>query len=444
MWRLSVSHWSLRCGRNTLLALAVACDPGSTPAPDPVIDSDPTVEPPGPQVEPLSPTQHLVRASLVLRGLLPSPDELRAVRDDPTQIEPLVDAWLESPEFLEVMKDLHAELLQVRADVIEPLPAKGPLAGRKLNTLYEAHSEEPLELVRHVIANDRPYTEILTADYMLTNEPLSLMYGLDYDPSGPAWQVSRWSDERPHAGLLSSAELWRRHESAGSNFHRLRANFIADTFLCADFANRDIAVSGEVTISDELEVAAVTRTDPGCVACHQALDPLAAFFWGFHRRFKGNFTARAYESGCDTRWESSPPTEYPPEVYCYPIKGWIPAEQQDWETWQLRPPAFYGHPGHDLRDLGAMIIEDPRFSQCIARQFYGWFTQQDKEEVPSRSRSRCSTPSRTAASTPRPWPAPSCSASPSAATGRWSMRPTSPSSACRRSAPNNTPARYRT
>lgn len=361
-----------------LAALLLACDPNAS-GPDAPDQPDP---PGSSELEQLSPTAHLVRTSLVLRGLLPSPDDLRAVRDDPAAIEGLVDTYLESPEFLEVIKDLHAELLQVRADVQEPLPAKGPLTGRKLGELYNAHSEEPLELVRHIVANDRPYTEVVTADYMLTNEPLSVMYGLAYDPSGPDWQVSHWSDDRPHAGLLSSSELWRRHESAGSNFHRLRANFIADTFLCADFANRDISVGGEVTISDEFEVAAVTRTDPGCVACHQALDPLAAFFWGFHRRFKGNFTARAYEAGCDTRWEYEPPTEYPPEVYCYPIQGWIPAEQQDWETWHLRAPAFYGTRGQDLRDLGQLIAADPRFSQCVARQFYGWFTQRDKEQVP--------------------------------------------------------------
>lgn len=329
----------------------------------------------------LSPARLAVRTSMAVRGHLPSLAELEAVDADPSALSDLIDVWLESPAFLEVVKDYHAELLLVRADGIDPLPALGPLEGTPLSKVFAAHSEEPLELVGHLVAEHRPYGQILQSNTMWTNETLATLYGLAWDPTGPAWQETTWSDLRPRAGLLSSAELWRRHESAGSNFQRLRANFLADAFLCESFANRDIVVGAEVTISDELAVSEAVQTDPGCVACHQGLDPLASFLWGFHGRFKGNFTARAYADGCDATWDADAPTDEPPSSFCYPIRGYLPEARHDWATWNLRPPAFYGQPGDDLTDLGAMMVDDPRFALCAARRWSAWLTQREPDDV---------------------------------------------------------------
>ncbi|MFM2160732.1 MAG: hypothetical protein RLZZ383_244 [Pseudomonadota bacterium] len=330
----------------------------------------------------LSPARLAVRTSMAIRGRLPSLAELDAVERDPAALTALTDAWLESAEFLEVVKDYHAELLLVRADVVDPLPALGPLQGVPLSTIFEAHSEEPLELAAHLVADHRPYTALLQSETMWTNETLAALYGLAWDPAGAPWQETTWSDLRPRAGLLSSAELWRRHESAGSNFQRLRANFLADAFLCESFANRDIVVGAEVTISDELAVSDAVRTDPGCVACHQGLDPLASFLWGFHGRFKGNFAARAYADGCDEVWDADAPTEEPPSSFCYPIRGYLPEARHDWQMWNLRPPAFYGQPGDDLADLGEMMTADPRFAMCAARRWSAWITQREPDDVP--------------------------------------------------------------
>ena len=35
----------------------------------------------------------------------------------------------------------------------------------------------PLELIAHVVENDRPYTEILTADYIMANPMAAAAYG---------------------------------------------------------------------------------------------------------------------------------------------------------------------------------------------------------------------------------------------------------------------------
>ena len=47
----------------------------------------------------LTPTEHLTRASIALRGMRPSRDELEAVRDDARYVEAIIDYYLTTPEF---------------------------------------------------------------------------------------------------------------------------------------------------------------------------------------------------------------------------------------------------------------------------------------------------------------------------------------------------------
>nr|MBA2319518.1 hypothetical protein [Deltaproteobacteria bacterium] len=336
----------------------------------------------------LSETDRLVRASMALRGIRPTVTELQIVRGDPAALEGIVDGYLESPEFLEVMKDLHAERLLLRTDTQFQLPALGPLqeSGFDQADIYEATTESPLRFVAQVIGDDLPYTTVVTADWMLTNDVLAQMYGLAYDPQGEAWQESEWSDGRPLAGLLSDSEMWRRHVSNGFNFHRGRANLVADAFLCEDFASRDVLVEGGVSLSDPLAVAGELTTNPSCVGCHQSLDPLAAFFWGYKEQIMRNAVTSAYTADCAWNWNNGDPYRgsYRPEHFCYPLKFYEATEQDGWASPDiaLRPPAFYGVPGEDVTDLGEMIAEDPRFSICTVRNFYAYLAEVQRTDVP--------------------------------------------------------------
>ena len=117
----------------TLGAVACAGDPAG-----------PTTMPGASEVEPTYPLlqdarAHAARASLALRGLRPSAEELAAVEADPNALPALVDAWLETDAFGDTVADYHAELLLVRADIIEPLPAIGPLEGHNLHELSLIH-----------------------------------------------------------------------------------------------------------------------------------------------------------------------------------------------------------------------------------------------------------------------------------------------------------------
>jgi hypothetical protein len=338
------------------------------------------------QRELLSAEDRLVRASISARGVRPSPEELDRVRADPDALVDLVDAYLADPAFGETIKSMHAELFLTRTDADDQLPSVGLARNFTANQIHEASAEEPLELVRHVVMNDRPYTEIVTADYMLANEVVAVLYGIDIDPSVSGWREARWPDGRPHAGVLSSSQLWRRHVSAGSNFHRLRANVVAETLLCDSFAARDLTVDGGVDLTDEAAVARAVRENANCVGCHQALDPLAANLWGFKRQVDPRAVEGAHENqACAPDPDGRlPPIDEGdlPTDYCYPLVMYTPAKEDRWQELDLRPPGFYGAPTATLADLGQTIADDPRFGQCAVRRFYAWFTQQDPADVP--------------------------------------------------------------
>jgi len=340
--------------------------------------------------EGLSDADRLIRASMVLRRIRPSVDELERVKADPGAYADIVDSYLESDEFGLVIRDMWAQILLLRTDTFNQLPLLGELEGHgyTLQDVFDSQTEEPLRLVEHIVMNDKPFTEIVTAEYVLVDSLNARMYGLPYDfDSNEKWQMSHWNDARPKAGLLSSAEVWRRFESDGSNFHRGRANMVARELLCEDFDTRDILVAGGIDIADEFEVAYAVQEVDACIGCHQSLDPLAAYFWGYMQLIHRNAVRDAIQDDCEP-WDYSDGEDPPygpnhvPEYFCYPIKQYSAFMEDEWEFWDLRSPAYYGRPAKNLRDVGQLIAGDPRFSQCMSRQFYGYLNQLSPTEVP--------------------------------------------------------------
>ncbi|HEY5936367.1 MAG TPA: DUF1585 domain-containing protein [Kofleriaceae bacterium] len=331
------------------LVVIAACDPAPTPTP-----------PPEPQVEYLSPTEHLVRASMTLRGIRPSVADLERVAADPEAIVGIVDGYIESPAFGRVMRDLHAETFLVRVDLPTfKLRPEAPLDQIPVGQVNRSVWEEPLALIEHVITTDRPYTEIVTAPYTFSDPISKIVWGTDYGGGGEE-RVSHYLDGRPASGILSSSALYARHTSAGSNYHRARANMLSNTLLCFDYLHGDVILDTSIDLSNPEVVTNAVRVNPACVGCHQSLDPFASFLWGLQP---------------GARFAS------------FPIPMWRPGSTMNggFGTWQEttgRPPSLNGKPGDGIVDLGRLIAADPRFARCTAARFAGYFTQTDHAAVP--------------------------------------------------------------
>lgn len=306
----------------------------------------------------LSPTEHLTRASIALRGVRPSLDELAAVRKDARYVEAIVDYYLTTPEFGATIRELHEEALLTSVDpVIYPagFPAIGPLAGRSLQALNSSVIEAPLRLIEHVVVSDRPYTEIVTANYAFADDAVAAVFGMPYDPNGPGWQETTFGDDRPAAGILSDSFLFTRHSTTYSNKSRGRANAISRALLCYDFLSREIPIDSGINLADPNAVSDAVRNNPACVSCHQTLDPLAGYFSPYY------------------------PIYVPSDLKQYPFQMYEPAFRQ---VFRAADPGYFGVASGDLGELGASIAKDPRFSLCAAKRFYSYLAEVELEAVP--------------------------------------------------------------
>jgi hypothetical protein len=174
-------------------------------------------------------------------------------------------------------------------------------AGIIYRETQRAIAEEPLELIRHVVTNDRPYSEVLTADYRMMNPftydildgetwttPYNDMDPTDWRPGQLRryrvdWGVSLTDrtgrSALPNAGILSSPVFQLRFPSTETNRNRARARWTYKFFLGVDIERL------AVRAMDPEELQSVTNPGaPGssCFGCHSIMDPVAGAFqnWG--------------------------------------------------------------------------------------------------------------------------------------------------------------------
>jgi hypothetical protein len=201
---------------------------------------------------------------------------------------------------------------------------------------------EPLKLVEYVVRNDRPFTEVVTADYIMVSPYSARGYGVFDElkdkfknPDDPFEYVpvrlhalkgrSRPEDQEsatgyyPHAGLLSTFQYLTRYPTTETNRNRLRARMYYQHFLGVDVLELAARVSDAAAVTAKYKVP--TMQAPECVVCHKTLDPVAGLFqdyWrfadqGVYGRRKGGWFTDMFAAGFEgedlpaaERWRSLP------------------------------------------------------------------------------------------------------------------------------------------
>jgi hypothetical protein len=208
--------------------------------------------------------------------------------------------------------------------------------------LLESVGDEPLQMLGYLAANDLPVTDLVTADYTMSNDITARFWPVDYPEGETGWRKVHYTDGRPAAGVLAMNSLWWRYQSTESNANRGRANVASRLLLCHDYLTRPIEFDRNVNLLDEAAVQDALTNNPGCVNCHASLDPLAAYFFGF-----------SYQENTGAE-----------------IAEYHPARERNWEAYLGTAPAYYGEPGDGLSDLGWQIAADNRFPECITERVY--------------------------------------------------------------------------
>lgn len=218
----------------------------------------------------------------------------------------------------------------------------------------------PLELVAYVVANNRPFTEIVTADYVMVNSYSATIFSaaITGDTAFPykygdavtshnpnAFKPAKLTDANnrvyEHAGVLSTLPFLQRYPSTATNRNRARARYTFEFFLDTDVQ----ALADRAGLNFNNVVGQFpTLSDPQCTVCHNVMDPVAGLF--------KNYGNRGVFSGNETDWYN---TRNPREMLDpgYSISGTdaLPAAQS--------PKA--------LQFLGGRIAQDYRFATATVK-----------------------------------------------------------------------------
>ncbi|MCB9778973.1 MAG: DUF1549 domain-containing protein [Alphaproteobacteria bacterium] len=299
----------------------------------------------------MSATELYTRASLDLRGVRPTVAELQALQADPAGLDDALDALVDDPRFGARMGEMWSEIFLTRTESLMITPEDVGIADRA--AFYASVGDEPMRMVQHIADYDLPWTEIVVGDWTMANDVLLTAWPLEGTGQGrtdDGWQVARYTDGRPQAGVLAGNGMWWRYSSTDSNANRGRANQVSRILLCNDYLTREIDFERNVDLLDEEAVLDAIHQNPGCVSCHASLDPIASYLFGF--------------------WTYVPDSAVDSTTY-------HPEREQQWQAYTGVAPAWYGEPGSSLSDLGEQIAGDARFPDCAVQHTWELMLRRD-------------------------------------------------------------------
>ena len=173
----------------------------------------------------------------------------------------------------------------------------------KLADVYrDALLREPLELIAHIVRNERPFSELATADYIMVTPYTARGYGIfeeikaefknaddsfEYIPAKLKALKGRDGKTQesatglyPHAGFLSMFHYLRRYFSTETNRNRLRARMFYQHFLGIYGMQQAPRVTDAAAVAAKYKVPTMEASD--CVVCHKTIDPVAGVFQDFN------------------------------------------------------------------------------------------------------------------------------------------------------------------
>ena len=146
--------------------------------------------------------------------------------------------------------------------------------------LREAFLEETRSLVDWVRTQDRPITELLTADYTFLNERLAKHYGIP-DVRGSYFRKVSLTADSHRRGLLGQGSILTITSTASRTSPVIRGSWILDNLLGAPVPapppGVDTNIDGDgshvitTSVRQRLELH---RKNPSCASCHNVMDPV--------------------------------------------------------------------------------------------------------------------------------------------------------------------------
>ena len=281
----------------------------------------------------------LRRAAIVFAGRIPTEDEYTSIEDgSEDDLRVAIRDLMQGPRFHEFsIRAANDRLLTDREMERDVLAVTGFYVdfdnefARQCEEAYAAGTEseewtawhvwqeniqhgagrEPLELIAHVVENDLPYTQVMTADYLMANPFTARAYGstIPFDDSEnprefrpveivsyfrtdeskkfgeavpgcavPVVDPGLLSTRYPHAGVLNAKAFLQRYPTTPTNRNRARARWTYYHFLDLDVEKSASRTTDPVALADTDNP---TMHNPACKACHVRMDPVAGAFQNY-------------------------------------------------------------------------------------------------------------------------------------------------------------------
>ena len=353
----------------------------------------------------------LRRASLQLSAALPTATALAASEVSEEALSAALDGVLSTDAFYEILLEIFNKKF-LTDKYLTAISGRGTMLGLLedadypnklwfkqyenqstalcvLDNTNDAIARESLELVRYIAVNDRPVTELVTADYTMVNWYSMQAYGAElvdpsmsfkvseeaacsggdeavyYDPSHflPARITHDLEFEAGgilHAGVLTMPSFLDRYPTTETNVNRHRARTVYDYFLDTDImainGAGDGAMNG-VGVGDT-----PTMTDPTCFVCHNVMDPVSSLFQNWTATGRYIRANRNDENVWDT--------------------GTILAPGFNGEQFEGGSSGVMGSEGM-LQWLGQALVDDSRYQRAIVKIVYEGLFGQDLLLSPS-------------------------------------------------------------
>lgn len=270
-----------------------------------------------------------------------------------------------APEWYDAIapRDDNGNVTAMQSDMIK-YGATDPPELRELleRRTRKAVAQEPLELIAHIVRNNKPFTEVLTADYTVVNPFSAKAYSVtgvtftnDADPY--EFHEAKVADGSafPQAGVLTTPVWLSRHPTTATNRNRHRARMVFQDWLGTDILK---------TAERPLDPTQITDFNPtmnnaACSVCHASLDPIAGAFQNFQ-----------HENGDQA-------------VYVGDFQWYL----------DMRPPGFgkekipSGEYQNSLAWLAKEITGDPRFAISVTYQAFRMITGQEPVMAPADTNS---------------------------------------------------------
>lgn len=365
-----------------------------------------------------TPESTLRRASLLLAGRLPTEQEISQAAQSSEALTSTIKSLMTGSGFHDfLIRGANDNLLTdafidgLFLEVLDSNAAQYPVLATARYNAYSSGNEQtitdfnrwwaaarygvaraPLELIAYVVENDRPYTEVLTADYTLVNPQSNtvLQAGASFStPEYSADNVTEFQVGRnqgqilmtneldaeysqtlglnifsapapiayPHAGLLNEPAFLNRYPTTDTNRNRARSRWTYYHFLGVDIEKSAARTTDPVALADTNNP---TLNNPACAVCHQLMDPVA----GAYQNYGDQGWYRTSDGGLDSLPDAYKNEENSPYIFG--------------DTWfaDMRTPGFNGTtvPNADtsLQWLASQITADDRFASATVK--FWWET----------------------------------------------------------------------